>query len=82
MLYSDAFGYARRELPGRVCVVQNSDISLSLAPEHVATYRRLVSSDSADGSRSPLVSVHGHSKVFILSRSHVHLPSCSTASVR
>jgi hypothetical protein len=32
--------------------------------------------------QSLLVSAHGHSKVFILSRSHLELPSCPTTVVR
>lgn len=83
MLYADAFGYARRELPGRLCVIQNGDISLSLARQHVQAYRRLVSSAvTGSDKQSLLVSAHGHSKVFILSRSHLELPSCPTTVVR
>jgi hypothetical protein len=81
MLYSDAFGYAR-QLPGRVCVVQNSDISLSLSPEHVRAYGSLVDRATGRPARSIFTTSEGRNKVFVLSRSHVELPSCSSAAVR
>lgn len=75
MLYSDAFGYARKNLAGRACVVQNGDVSLSLLPEHVDAYQRLAMREAAgvESERKLNSSVwmtgEGRRKAFVISRS-------------
>lgn len=85
MLYSDAFGYARRQLAGHVCVVQNSDISLSLDPLHTDAYQSLATESAHNqqpqANSSIFTTPEGRKKVFVLSRSTLEsLPTCHTTA--
>lgn len=80
MLYSDAFGYARRYLPGELCAVLNSDISFSYNIDHLNAYQQLMESPSTNNSASPsarlFTSPEGRQKVFVLSRSQPKSKNC------